>query len=139
MGYVEKTLGEGERILYRVKFHWLYTLIAILSLIILGWIIIGVIIFFYMMIVKWTTERVLTDFRFIKKTGWIKRNTEEIRIDRMEEINLDQSIFQRLIDAGNISISGMGISDIEMKWIDEPLTFQKKLNDLKLKSSLSDN
>ena len=60
-------------------------------------------------------------------------------IDRMEEINLDQSIFQRLFDAGNIRISGMGISNIEMKWIDEPLAFQKKLNDLKLQLSQSDN
>lgn len=137
--YVEKTLGEGERILYRVNFHWLYTLGAILSLVILGWIIIGIIIFLYMMINKWTTERVLTDFRFIQKTGWIMRKTEEIRIDRMEEINLDQSIFQRLFDAGNIRISGMGISNIEMKWIDEPLAFQKKLNDLKLQLSQSDN
>ena len=92
-----------------------------------------------MMINKWTTERVLTDFRFIQKTGWIMRKTEEIRIDRMEEINLDQSIFQRLFDAGNIRISGMGISNIEMKWIDEPLAFQKKLNDLKLQLSQSDN
>ena len=82
MSYVDKTLGENEKIFYRVNFHWLYSLTAIVSLLILGWLIIGIIIFAVMMINKWTTERVLTDFRFIKKTGWILRNTEEIRIDR---------------------------------------------------------
>ena len=133
--YVEKTLGEGEEVLYRVNFHWLYTFLAILLLICLGWIIIGIILFFYMMINKWTTERVLTQFRFIKKTGWIMRKTEEIQIKRMEEINLDQSILQRIFDAGNVSIAGMGTGNIKMKWIDEPLSFQKTLNDLKVKES----
>jgi uncharacterized membrane protein YdbT with pleckstrin-like domain len=136
--YVQKTLGEGEDIIHRIHFHWLYTLVAILSLVCLGWVIIGIFIFFYMMINKWTTERVLTQFRLIKKTGWIVRKTEEIQIKKMEEINLDQSILQRLLDSGNITISGMGTGMIEMKWIDEPLVFQKRLNDLKVKSSLYD-
>ena len=96
MSYVEKTLGQGEIIRYRVQFHWLYTFVAFLSLILLGWVVIGIFIFLYMMIAKWTTERVLTDFRFIKKTGWIMRKTEEIQIKRMEEINLNQSILQRI-------------------------------------------
>jgi len=126
-----------EKIIHRVNFHWLYTLVAILSLVLLGWIVIGIFIFLFMMINKWTTERVLTQFRFIKKTGWISRKTEEIQIKKMEEINLDQSILQRLFDAGNIKISGMGAGIIEMKWIDEPLIFQKRLNDLKLETSIT--
>ena len=134
MGYVEKTLGDDEKIVFRVNFHWLYTAVAMFSLVILGWVLIGIPIFLYMMIVKWTTERVLTKFRFIKKTGWIKRKTEEIRVDRMEEINLDQSIFQRIFNAGNVYISGTGGSKINMQWIDNPLDFQKKLNDLKVET-----
>ena len=84
-----------------------------------------------MMIKKWTTERVLTDSRFIKKTGWIIRNTEDIRIDRMEEINLNQSILGRIFDYGDIRISGMGAGSIRLKMIDSPIEFQKSLNDLK--------
>ena len=134
VSYVQKTLGENEKIIHRVNYHWLYNFVAILSLVLLGWIVIGIFIFLYMMINKWTTERVLTQFRFIKKTGWIRRTTEEIQIKKMEEINLDQSILQRIFDAGNIKISGMGAGIIEMKWIDEPLIFQKRLNDLKLET-----
>ena len=134
MGYVEKTLGEGEKIVYRVNFHWLYTFLAYFCLIVFGWMIIGVFIFIYLMLIKWTTERVLTQFRFIKKTGWIKRKTEEIQIKRMEEINLNQSIWQRILDSGDITISGMGTGNVELKWIDEPLVFQKALNNLKVES-----
>ena len=86
MGYVENTLGSGETIEFEIKFHWLYTVGAYLALIILGAVGVGIIIFLTMMIKKWTTERVLTNSRFIKKTGWIRRNTEEIPIDRMEEV-----------------------------------------------------
>ena len=96
---------------------------------------IGILIFFSMMIKKWTTERVLTNSRFIKKTGWIRRNTEEIPIDRMEEVNLNQTIHGRIFGYGNVTISGMGIGKINLNMIDDPLGFQRKLNDLKVNLS----
>ncbi|MGY9001027.1 MAG: PH domain-containing protein [Rhodospirillales bacterium] len=136
MGYVQNTLGNGETIEFEIKFHWLYKVTAWLALIILGVFVIGVIIFFSMMIRKWTTERVLTNLRFIKKTGWIRRNTEEIPIDRMEEVNLNQTIFGRIFGYGNVTISGMGIGKINLKMIDDPLDFQRKLNDLKANLSM---
>jgi len=135
MGYVENTLGSGEKIEFEIKFHWLYTFSAWSYLIILGFIGIGIIIFLSMMIKKWTTERVLTNSRFIKKTGWIRRNTEEIPIDRMEEVNLNQGIFGRIFGFGDVTISGMGIGKINLNMIDDPLDFQRKLNDLKVNMS----
>ena len=132
MSYVENTLGTGESIEFEIKFHWLYTVTAYLALIILGAVGIGIIIWLTMMIKKWTTERVLTNSRFIKKTGWIRRNTEEIRIDRMEEVNLNQTIPGRIFGYGNVTISGMGVGKINLKMIDDPLDFQRKLNDLKV-------
>ena len=137
MGYVEDTLGNGETIKYDVSFHWLWTFGAYTMLVVLGWAVIGLIVFLKMMIRKWTTERVLTNIRFIQKTGWIVRHTEEIRIDRMEEVNLDQSLLGRILDYGDIKISGVGTGEIKLKMIDSPIDFQKKLNDLKVKFSAS--
>ena len=131
MSYIEKTLGNNEKILYQINYHWLYTAIAILSLIFLGVFIIGIFIFLFMMIQKWTTERCITNFRLIQKTGWIARNTEEMRIDRMEEINLKQTVIDRIFGSGSIVITGVGKGEIKLKFIDEPLVFQKKLNNLK--------
>ena len=163
MGYVEDTLGSGETIEYDVSFHWLWTfsaytifvimvavalalylllsqttsietvepMIKIISSLLTAFI--GLVIFLYMMIKKWTTERVLTDIRFIQKKGWIVRHTEEIRIDRMEEVNLDQSLFGRILDYGDVLIAGVGTGEIMLKMIDSPIEFQKKLNDLKVR------
>ena len=163
MGYVEDTLGSGETIEYDVSFHWLWTFSAYTIFVIMGaaalalylvlgpmtsieatepmiriipsllLAVIGLVIFLYMMIKKWTTERVLTDIRFIQKTGWIVRHTEEIRIDRMEEVNLDQSLFGRILDYGDVHIAGVGTGEIKLKMIDSPIEFQKKLNDLKVR------
>ena len=131
MSYIEKTLGNDEKILYQINYHWLYTAIAILSLIFLGVFIIGIFIFLFMMIQKWTTERCITNFRLIQKTGWIARDTQEMRIDRMEEINLKQTVIDRIFGSGSIVITGVGKGEIKLKFIDEPLVFQKKLNNLK--------
>ena len=131
MGYVQDTIGNNEKIIYTVKFHWIYTLGAFLNLLFLGVFIIGIVKFLKMMINKWTTERVLTDLRYIQKTGWIKRNTEEISISKIEEVDLKQSVLGRLLGYGSINISGTGSGQITLKSIDDPLKFQKNLNNLK--------
>ena len=135
MGYVEDTIGTNEKIVYTVKFHWIYTFSAFLYLLFLGVFIIGVIIFIKMMINKWTTERVLTDSRYIQKTVWIARDTEEISIYKIEEVDLSQSILGRILGYGSISISGTGSGNIVLKSIDDPLIFQKHLNDLRFNNN----
>lgn len=131
MGYVEDTIGSNEKIIYNVKFHWVYTFNAFLNLLFFGIFIIGIITFIKMMINKLTTERVLTDLRYIQKTGWISRNTEEIGIIKIEEVDLKQTVLGRILGYGSIHISGTGSGNIILKSIDDPLIFQKYLNDLR--------
>ena len=136
MGYIEDTISDDEKIVYVVQFHWIYTFIAFLYLIFLGLLLIGVFIFIKMMINKWTTERALTNTRYIQKIGWIARNTEEIGISKIEEVDLQQSILGRILGYGSISISGTGSGHILLKDIDAPLLFQKNLNDLRFSNSI---
>ena len=131
MGYIEDTISDKEKIIYVVRFHWIYTFIAFLYLIFLGLLLIGIFIFIKMMINKWTTERALTNTRYIQKIGWISRDTEEIGISKIEEVDLQQSILGRILGYGSISISGTGSGHILLKDIDAPLLFQKNLNDLR--------
>lgn len=131
MSYVESTIGKNEKIIYYIYFHWSYVILAYLYLIVFGVLIIGIILFFKMMINKWTTERVLTNKRYIQKTGWISRKTEEISINKIEEVEMFQSILGRILNYGSVSISGTGIGKIKLSLIDDPLTFQKNLNDMR--------
>lgn len=131
MSYVESTIGKNKKIIYYIYFHWSYVILAYLYLIVFGVLIIGIILFFKMMINKWTTERVLTNKRYIQKTGWISRKTEEISINKIEEVEMFQSILGRILNYGSVNISGTGIGKIKLSLIDDPLTFQKNLNDMR--------
>lgn len=131
MKFIQKTLPKNEAVELVISFHWTHTLIAFLYLIFLGWFLIGFFIFVSKLFEKWTTERALTTRRLIVKTGLIRRATEEISCNRIEEVNLNQSIFQRILGCGDIKVTGVGSGEIILKNIDSPLEVQKKINELR--------
>lgn len=139
MSYVQATIGKDEKIIYEINYHWSYVALAYFYLIIFGLFIFGIILFFRMMINKWTTERVLTNKRYIQKTGWISRKTEEISINKIEEVEMFQSFVGRVLNYGSVNISGTGIGKIKLNLIDDPLTFQKNLNDVRFTNLEKDN
>ena len=131
MKFIQKTLPRNENIEMAISFHWTHTLIACLYLLFLGWFLVGFFIFLSMIVEKWTTERALTSRRLIVKVGLISRSTEEISCNRIEEVNLEQSIFQRILGCGNIKVTGVGSGEIILKNIDNPLEVQRKINELR--------
>ena len=131
MKFIRSTLPDNETIEMEVCFHWTHTLVAWLYLLVLGWLIIGIFLFISMYLEKWTTERALTNRRLILKRGFIRRKTEEISFNRIEEVNLSQSILQRILGSGDIKITGTGAGEIALKNIDDPLDVQKKINELR--------
>ena len=133
MSYVQDTLSENERVLYTAKFHWLYTLGAFLNLIILGILIIGIYLFFKMMILKWTTEVVVTNQRFVYKKGWIKRDTQEVKLSNIEEVNLEQGFWGRIFGFGKLKLSGTGTGVIELPTLDAPLALRTAVGNAKSK------
>ena len=131
MKYIKSTLPDNETIEMEISFHWTHALFAWLALVFLGWLIVGIFVFISMYIEKWTTERALTNKRLVIKRGLISRKTEEMSFNRIEEVNLNQSILQRILGAGNIRVTGTGSGQVIMKNIDNPLAVQKKLNEVR--------
>jgi uncharacterized membrane protein YdbT with pleckstrin-like domain len=131
MKFIKSTLPDNETIEMEIAFHWTHSLIAWLALFFLGWLIVGIFIFISMYIEKWITERALTNKRLVIKRGLISRQTEELSFNRIEEVNLNQSILQRLLGSGNIRVTGTGSGEVVMKNIDDPLAVQKKLNEVR--------
>ena len=131
MKFIEKTLPENEEIELPITFHWTHSFFAWLSLVFLGWLLIGFFIFIARYIEKWTTERALTNKRLIIKRGLISRKTEEISCNRIEEVNLSQTVIQRILGSGDILIRGVGTGEIFLRNIDDPIGVQKKINQLR--------
>ena len=52
--------------------------------------------------IRWITEFAVTDRRVISKRGFIMRDTDEMNMDKVESVDVDQSILGRLLDYGTV-------------------------------------
>ena len=135
MSYVREVLGEGEALRYEARFPWYLHAFAWGSLLLLGLVVIGILIFLSIMIRIWTTEMVVTSERVIYKRGWISRSTEELAIDSVEEVNLNQGFIGRIFNFGRIDIRGKGEGLISLPNIASPAAFIKALADAETRTS----
>jgi uncharacterized membrane protein YdbT with pleckstrin-like domain len=63
---------------------------------------------------------VVTNRRFIYKTGWIARKVHDIHLAKIESSDLQQSVWGRLFGYGTLAVHGTGIGSIELPNIDDP-------------------
>lgn len=125
MSYIERSLGEGERLIMRAHFHWWYSLKAWLALIFLFWVLgLGIYIFFALMIRKWTTEIGVTTHRFVKKSGLFTIHTDEMAVHNIEGVKLTQSFWGQILGFGHLRIEGTGVDAIELPTIADPIAFR---------------
>ena len=89
--------------------------------------ILGLMGFARMMVVKATTEIAITNQRLVFKRGLIARHVGEISIDRIEGVNVLQSILGRLLNYGRIAIRGMGVGEVVLPPIEDPITFRRAI------------
>ena len=73
----------------------------------------------------YTTEQALTNRRIFYKTGLIRRDTDEIRVEAMETISVNQSIFGRLFGYGDIDFSGRGGTRIKFIFVPKPFLIKR--------------
>ena len=76
------------------------------------------------------TERVMTNKRVVYKEGIISRYTEELKDNRIESIEVKQSIFGRLFDYGDVVFSGIGASKVIFKAVDDPITIKREVDEI---------
>jgi uncharacterized membrane protein YdbT with pleckstrin-like domain len=136
MGYVQDNLMQDEEIIYIAKIHWVIYLYGILlivggiSLSLYASSIFMIMSFFGLLsliqaiIFKFSTELVITSKRIIAKFGLIKRETIELNHDKMESLSVNQSIIQRIFNAGTIIVNGTGGINAPIPNIDNPIKFR---------------
>jgi uncharacterized membrane protein YdbT with pleckstrin-like domain len=129
--YIEQSLGEGERIVAKAHFHWIYTLKAVLALVILGWIIVGIVIFAMMMIRRSTTEIGVTTHRFVEKTGWMTLRTNEVALPNIEGVKVEQGFWGRILGYGHLRIEGTGVDAVDIPNIADPIGFRAAIETAK--------
>ncbi len=128
--YPEKLINEGESVVLDLKPHWWFfwkhiaagagLLVALIVWVgplkskSWGKIPLGLAIAVYagFVVVKyltWTyTHFVLTDRRVISRSGIVSKRGTEVPLDRVNNIDFSQGLFERVIGAGDLSIESAG-------------------------------
>ena len=149
MRYVRRVLQPGENIVYSTKLHWRIYIHAIL-LLIAGIILAGAAIaisdnqnlslalriaagIFALLalsaalrafIRRATTELAVTDHRVIYKSGLLSRHTIEMNRDKVESVDVDQSLLGRILGYGTVIVRGTGGRLEPIRNIGDPLRFR---------------
>jgi uncharacterized membrane protein YdbT with pleckstrin-like domain len=132
MSYIDKSLGEGERVVAKAHFHWIYQLVAVLALVVLGIVLVGIWIWLLMTIRYYTTEIGVTTHRFIMKTGWIRIDTQEIALHNIEGVQIHQSVLGRIFNFGQVIIEGTGVDAVKLPtMIADPIAFRRAIESAK--------
>ena len=131
MSYIDNSLGDGETVIARAHFHWLYSAAAWLALLVLGVVGIGIIIFISMMVKKWTTEIGVTSHRFVEKKGLFSLRSNEIALPNIEGVKVEQSFLGRIFGYGTVRIEGTGVDAVTTPTIANPVGFVRAIQTAK--------
>lgn len=125
--YIDDVLIEGERVLYRARVSlWsLWWLIALgaLTLPLFG---LGLAFWLWAWIAYATTELAITSKRVIAKTGLVRRSTSEMFLDKIESIQVDQSVLGRMLGFGTVIVSGTGVHSAPFRNVAHPLELRRQ-------------
>ena len=66
----------------------------------------------------------LTDRYLVLQTGLVSRHTSTIMLNRVESLDVDQSLWQRMCGYGTLTIRGTGSEDLRLAGIADPAGFQ---------------
>lgn len=167
MGYIDENLLPDERIIWKAKLHWIifitpsHLLVMLLFLPIglfmlagaifsseeiVGLLVLALLLFVIGIIppvasfIQFTTsEFAVTSKRLIAKTGWLRRQSSEIWLEKVEGVSVDQGVIGRMLGFGTVAVTGTGGRTELFRQIADPLGFRQKVHEQTAPSGEPDN
>lgn len=128
MSYIEASLSQDEKVVALFKPHWFAYLPMIL------WLLLGLLTFgltwliaLYEYLKLRFLEQGVTNKRVIVKRGIVSRNSEEMKLNSIETVEINQGVMGRLFGFGDIKVTGKGISDVVFKRINDPMAVKRAI------------
>jgi uncharacterized membrane protein YdbT with pleckstrin-like domain len=152
MSYLKHILQPGEKVVFDGHLHWIiyrkavfflifaviaavaavhfretnYRWMASLALIL----VFGLLTLIFAIHAWWqsfTTEIAVTTSRVIYKSGFIQRHTAEMNMDKVESVDVIQSLLGRILGYGTVDIKGTGASIEQLEHIAHPLELRNAI------------
>lgn len=146
MSYVASVLQPDEKVRFSTNTHWVIYLPGLALLLLAAvtyvvslqaggmewlwyWIavllaLVAALFLFRAWFRRWTTEIAVTSRRIIRKEGFVWRKTKEIALDKVESVDVNQSIPGRILDYGDVMVHGTGQAIEGLKLIASPIQFR---------------
>lgn len=131
MGYITKNLTSSETIRDMFKQHWMVYLNKniLLSVLITPIYGIGLPFLLYNILKIRCTELGLTSKRVILKIGIIGVKTDELKLNKVEAVEVRQGVLGRILNYGNIHMTGTGESFLIYKTVTNPSNVKKLIDE----------
>ena len=156
MGYVEKNLIAGEKVVYKTGLHWIVmvwpTALAVIFAAVGIWLLvsgassadkgdsrgalevggvilllIGIAFFVHGWLKRDSIEMAVTNKRVVIKTGIASRRTIEMLLAKVESIDVTEGMFGRVLGYGSVMVRGIGGSPEPFDTIEHPLLFRRQV------------
>lgn len=133
MAFPRRLLAEGEEMVLDLRPHWIALVLPVAEsvLIVVGVILalayipdswptwvrlvvvaIGLVLFAIhpgRLLLDWATSHfVVTSDRVIHRSGWFAKQSMEIPLENINDVRFDQSVFERIIGAGDLTLESAG-------------------------------
>jgi len=148
MDYVERILQPGEQVRHISSIHWIVywpgVAVALLA-VVAYWFsetryltgfwrytgyalaLVAVILLVQQLFQWWITEIAVTNRRVIYKTGFVRRQTNEMNMDKVESVKINQTILGRILDYGDVTILGTGEGFETLRTIASPIELRNSI------------
>jgi uncharacterized membrane protein YdbT with pleckstrin-like domain len=146
MSYIESNLMEDEELVHVTRLHPIVLLLPAAATSLLAGsfaildslpyapvlkIVIGIMLLAALwrlsdrLVLFLSSEFGITSKRVLGKTGFIRRTSLDIVLNKVEAIRLSQTILGRVLNYGDIEVTGTGGTDEILRFIPDPLIFRK--------------
>jgi uncharacterized membrane protein YdbT with pleckstrin-like domain len=148
MSYVQRVLQPGEQVRHISSIHWIVywpgVAVALLA-VVAYWFsetrlltgfwryttyalaLVAVVLLIQQWFQWWVTEIAVTNRRVIYKKGLIRRQTNEMNMDKVESVQIDQSILGRMLDYGDVRLLGTGEGFETLRTIANPIELRNNI------------
>ena len=147
MRYVERTLTEGERIIYTTYRHWIVLLGPVIASALLA--LPGIALLFYKefwiggaillgtaagvvvwgLLRRYAFEFAVTNKRLIYLKGIVSISTDELFLDKIESVLVKQGLIGRWLGYGSVTVRGTGGSWEPFPSVADPLLLRRRIQE----------
>jgi uncharacterized membrane protein YdbT with pleckstrin-like domain len=159
MGYIEKNLISGEKVLYKTRLHSIAVVFPLLVALLMGigavcclyvsmagnqqpsedsklWAASGLVLLFVAVLTmaiallkRNATEMAVTNRRVLIKSGILSRRTIELLLSKVESIVIKESFFGRMLGYGTVLVRGTGGTTDDFHLIANPTDFRRHVQE----------